>query len=348
MNILIFFIRFIAIKRYKMENKKDAELGQRKRLLIGIAIVATATIGVYGYFKYDEIFPTTDNAYIDGNLINVATKVSGYIASINVKDNQYAHKGDLLLTLDPKDYQVNLEQAKQNYRSQVEMAKMAKWQVEVQKKQIKKDGEQLNFLKERRDRFEALYKSNVVSLQDYQQATTDCNTAVTGIAMDNDKYTQFLSGYQYALAKVDVAKANLDNANNNLEYTKYYAPSNGYVTNLTTLSTGELINTGQQVFAIVDTSNWWITANFKETQLARIKPGQKVSINLDMYHHTYSGVVQSVSHASGNTFSLLPAQNATGNWVKVTQRFSVLIKIEDNAEYPLRIGASSKVKINTL
>jgi membrane fusion protein (multidrug efflux system) len=123
----------------------------------------------------------------------------------------------------------------------------------------------------------------------------------------------------------------------------------GYISNLNTLMPGEFLNAGQSMFGIVSNDKWWVDANFKETQLGRIKPGQKVEIILDMYDdHKYTGTVQSMSYASGTTFSLLPAQNATGNWVKVTQRFTVRIKVDNDPKYPLRIGASAKVEINTL
>ena len=115
------------------------------------------------------------------------------------------------------------------------------------------------------------------------------------------------------------------------------------------LETGELVAQGQKLFGQVDTHTWWIDANFNETKLERIKPGQAVKVRLDMYdHHDYKGVVQSISFASGNTFSLLPPENATGNWVKVTQRFPIMIAIEDDKDFPLRVGASAKVTVDTL
>ena len=320
----------------------------KKNLFIGAGIMCIAIIGVYSYFKYDEFYPSTDDAYVGTNIVNVAAKVGGYLASVHIANNQSITKGDLLFTIDSKDYQINLTQAEKNYKSQQDMADMAKQQIAVQKGQIAKDNDQLKFLQARAERYTTLFTANTVSQQDYQKAITDYNDIKTQLDVDNNKYQQFISGYQYAVAKAEVAKAQLDTAKSNLEYTKYYAPVTGYITNLNSLTNGEYINPSQQLFGIVDTNSWWIDSNFKETQLARIKPGQKVSIKLDMYHHKYTGTVKSISYASGNTFSILPAQNATGNWVKVTQRFSVRITIDNDKDFPLRVGASANVTINTL
>ena len=121
----------------------------------------------------------------------------------------------------------------------------------------------------------------------------------------------------------------------NLSYTKVYAGVNGYVSNFN-LDVGEYLNVGDKIFAIVDSDYWWINANYKETDLARIREGQKAEVKLDMYNHTYSGKVVSISNGTGSTFSLLPPENASGNWVKITQRFPVKILVKNSAKFPLR------------
>ncbi len=327
---------------------KIKESGNNKRLFLGIGIIMIAAVGVYAYFKYDELYPSTDDAYVGSNLVNVATKVSGYLAQTNIQNNQVVHKGDLLFVLDPKDYQLNLKQAEKNYKAQIDMTNMAKEQVHVQQGQITQDKEQYKFLQERFNRYKELYTANTVSQQDYQKATTDFNNIKTQLEVDNNKYQQYSSGYQYTASKMEAAKAQLDLAQSNLTYTKYYSPVDGYVTNMSSLAVGEFINASQQLFGIVDTQNWWVDANFKETQLKRLKIGQPVAVKLDMYDHKFKGIIQSISYASGNTFSLLPAQNATGNWVKVTQRFTVRIKIQNEAKFPLRVGASANITVNTI
>jgi membrane fusion protein (multidrug efflux system) len=317
------------------------------RILIGAVIITLVSVGIYEYFKYDKLYPSTDDAYVTSNLVNVAPKVNGYIQNLNVRNNQIVHKGDLLFMIDPIDYQLSAEQAQKNYLSQVAMAETAKDQLAVQQSQTNRDKVQYKFLAERANRYSELYKANTISQQAYQNAITDFNSLKAQLNVDDTKYKQYLKMYQFAETRSDLAKTQLDAAKTNLKYTKYISPVDGYIANMNTLTLGEFISAGQQLFGIVDNDSWWIDANFKETQLARIKVGQTAQITLDMYEHKFTGVVDSISYASGNTFSLLPAQNATGNWVKVTQRFTVRIKMQNDVQYPLRVGASTKVKIDT-
>ena len=148
-------------------------------------------------------------------------------------------------------------------------------------------------------------------------------------------------------AKIKAAQAEVSNLKLQLSYTNITAPSSGYINNLN-LRQGDTVAAFQPVFALVDDEHWWVAANFKETDLERIKVGQPATIILDMYpKHLYQGKVTSISTGSGSAFALLPAENASGNWVKVTQRFPVWVSIENSKPYPLRIGASATVKINT-
>lgn len=317
------------------------------RIIIGVVIIALVSLGIYEYFEYDKLYPSTEDAYVTSSLVNVSPKINGYVQNIRVQNNQVVHKGDLLFTIDPVDYQLALEQAQKNYISQVAMAETAEEQLSVQQSQTARDKVQYQFLKERANRYDTLYKANTISKQAYQNATTDFNSIKAQLNVDDNKYQQYLKMYTFAKAKRDVAKSQVDTAKSNLKYTKYFAPVDGYIANMNTLTAGEFVSAGQQLFGVVDSNLWWVDASFKETQLARIKVGQKVQIDLDMYEHKFTGIVDSISYASGNTFSLLPAQNATGNWVKVTQRFTVRIKIQNDARYPLRVGASAKVRVNT-
>lgn len=326
------------VKKNKISNK---------HAYIGVFMVVVTIALVYGYFKYSEYYPSTDDAYVNASLVNVAPKVSGYLAEISVKNNQLVHKGDLLFKINPVDYGYTYTQAQKNYDSYVAQVAMAKQQLDVQKGAITKDKAQYQLAQEVFNRYKGLYAANTLSKQAYQNAQTDLDKARIQLEVDEKKYQQDLNLEKYTEAKQDSAKASVDTAKSNLSYTEYYSPADGYITSLNTLTTGEFINASQQMFGIVDTSSWWIDANFKETQLSRIKVGQAVEVKLDMYEHKYVGEVQSVSYASGNTFSLLPAQNATGNWVKVTQRFTVKVKLHDDPKFPLRVGASTKVKVNT-
>ena len=326
---------------------KNINSSNNKKIIIGISIIAFASIAIYSYFKYDELYPSTDDAYVNANFVNVASKISGYIKNIYIKNNQYVNQGELLFALDNTDYKTSYNQALANYNSQIEMSNIAKQQVEVQKEQLKKDHTQLNFLEKRAMRYQKLHKTNTISEQEYQSVITDYENIKTQINIDKEKYQQYLNGYKYAVSKVEVSKAQLDASKNNLNATEYIAPINGYISNMNNLTNGEFISPSQQLFGIINGDNYWIDANFKETQIHNIKVGQIATIKLDMYDHIFHGTVISISNASGSTFSLLPAQNATGNWVKVTQRFTVRIKLNNEEKYPLRIGSSANVTIKT-
>jgi membrane fusion protein (multidrug efflux system) len=320
-----------------------------RHAIIGILIIAGTILSIYFYFRYERLYPDTDNPYVNANIVNVAPKVTGYLQTLNVKNNQLVHKGDVLFTINPIDYKLSATQAEKAYNSQIEQVNAVKSQVNIQRGQNIKDKVSYDFALETANRYKKLHDANTISTQNYQNAMTNLDTAKTQLDIDNRKLQQLDDVYRLTIAKRDQSKASLDSAVSNLGYTKYIAPMDGYITNLNTLMPGEYVSAGTNMFGIVDNSNWWIDANFKETQLERIKPGQSVKISLDMYDdYTYTGTVQSLSYASGTTFSLLPAQNATGNWVKVTQRFTVRIKVENNDKYPLRVGASSKVKIKTI
>lgn len=328
-----------------MANKK---LKDNKPALYGILIVILAIIGLYSYFKYDEIYPSTDNAYVNAKLINVATKVSGYIDQINVHDNQLVHKGEVLFTINSKDYKLAINKANAIYLSALAQIKMAQQDMEVQLGLTAKDTQQYKLGLTKLKRYKELYSAKTISYQQYQEVQTVDENFKTQLDIDNKKYQQLQTKESYLQAQLQVAKDGLDLAQSNLGYTKYIAPVNGYITGLKTLSNGEFVMAGVPVFGIVDISQWWVDANFKETQLQRVRTGQIASVELDIYgHHKFSGIVQSVSEASGDTFSLLPAQNATGNWVKVTRRFTVKVKLQPQKSYPLRVGASADITIDT-
>ena len=196
-------------------------------------------------------------------------------------------------------------------------------------------------------RYTNLYKSKAGSLQNMQKYVNQSNQARQSLEQATTALLQSNMQYQIANTKIKTAKISVRNGQVNQSYTRLYAPVDGYVSNLN-LHSGQLVMPGQKLFGLVDDASWWIDANMKETQLSRIKPPQDATIKLDMYEHSYTGKVQSISYASGSTFSLLPPENASGNWVKVIQYFTVRVALKNDPNYPLRVGASAHVTINTL
>ncbi len=304
-----------------------------KHFIIGVGVILVSAASAFGYYKYSEYHPSTENAYVNANLINIAPKVGGYIQEIYVKDNQFVHKGDLLVTINPRDYDLQLTKANQDLQLYKQQSNTAQANLDKAKSDYK-------FAQELAARYAELYHEKAGSLQDMQKYQNQADSAKQALA-------QATAQYNSAITQIDLAQTGVQNAKNDASYTELRAPVDGYISNLNSLHSGELVTAGQKLFGLVDNNNWWVDVNFKETQLKRIQIGQPAEIELDMYDHKYTGTVQSISYASGNTFSLLPAQNATGNWVKVTQRFTVRVKLENDPKYPLRVGASSNVMVNT-
>lgn len=276
-----------------------------QRLLIGIA---TATLVVAGliYWWINSGNVSTDDAYINANVVQIASRVAGPISELHVTNNQFVHRGELLFIIDRAPYQVALNKA----------------EAELVMKQASQHYAQLAA-----SRALTLTKTNSLSKQDRDNAITNLEVAT---------------------AAVNIAKATIDQAKLELQYTSVVAPNDGWIANLS-LRVGNVVTPNQPLFALIDNSQYWVDANFKETELAKIRSGQSAIINVDMYdNHQFRGVVESISGGSSSAFSLLPPENATGNWVKVVQRVPVKIRIlTDNPSFPLRIGTTATVVIKT-
>jgi membrane fusion protein (multidrug efflux system) len=310
-------------------------------------------VGLFGagliasYFIYKDYFPSTDNAYVNANIINMIPKVSGYITHIYVQNNQHVKKGDVLLEIDQKDYRLLLDQAKLDFKLAKKAAISAESDIQQANANIIKAKANYEYSQQMRNRYTALYRQNAGSEETQQKFENDYKQAQQVLQQAQTAFHQSQIELAASLEKVKLAKTQLENAQNTFDSTIIRAPVTGYVSNLN-LQIGQLVGQGQNLFGMIDDSQWWIDSNFRETQIRRIKPHQKVKISLDMYSHTYDGYVDSISYASGSTFSLLPPQNSSGNWVKVAQRFTVRVVLQDNQQFPLRVGASSIIRVNTL
>ncbi len=335
-----------------MSEPTQAVTQGRKRIFIwGLITLAVALVFI-GYLIYDHYYPSTDDAYVQAHVINIAPQVSGPVSAIYVHNYQIVKKGQPLFNIDPRPFQIAVEQA----RAQLELARQ-----EVGTKEQAIEVARANV---------AQAQAQLVDDQKNHARTADLvRTGQVSIASGDNSYAQYKeseanlkaaqSSLQKALrdlgtpgeqnAEIQKAVSNLHQAELNLSYTHVAAPASGKLINFNARS-GDMLTSGQNIFSIVEEYTWWIQANFKETDLARIQPGQAATISVDTYPlHKFKGIVQSISSGSGAAFSMLPPENATGNWVKVTQRFEVKIMFKDpGAKYPLRVGASSTVRVNTL
>lgn len=269
-------------------------------------VTATVLIACIAYWQYSKHYVSTNNSYVNANVIQIAPRVSGQVNQFAIQNDQYVNKGQVLFEIDPTPFLIAVNEAK---------AQLAKTQAELT---IAQRTEKRTF---------KLVQNHVASAQQGDTVEADL---------------------QAALASIELAKANLDKALLNLQYTKVIAPASGWVTQVTT-HPGSIVEANQPLFAMICDQGFWIDANFKETDISKIQAGQTAAITIDMYKgHRFKGTVLSISGGSGTVFSLLPPQNATGNWVKVTQRVPVRIRIETpNKHYPLRIGTSATVSVHT-
>lgn len=282
---------------------KNSATYRRNLILVIIGIII---ISVGGIWLYGLRYVTTDDAYINANVIEIAPRISGQVNKLNIQNNQFVKKGTILFVIDPVPYQVAVAKAK---------AQLA-----------------IN---------EAQWQNTATNAKRVLQL-------VVAKALPIQSRDDINAKLQTTRAAVELAKAALAQAELNLQYTEVVAAADGWVTNMS-LRAGNEVTANQPLFALVSNAEYWVDANLKETELTDVKPQQKAKVYLDMYpHHTFHGVVESISKGSGAAFSLLPPQNAVGNWVKVAQRVPVKIRILDqDSNFPLRVGTTASVKIDT-
>ena len=323
------------------------------KLSIFIIILAAISFGGYKYWLYQKQYPSTDDAYIQSHVVEIAPRVAGAVANINTSDHQFVKKGQLLFTLDPANFQVAVNKAKAQIDNVYQTIKAQQMAVITAAAVVKQHQAELQEAKNNAERVMVLVKQKLYTPSQGDQAIRQLKVAQQAVKASQ---AQFLEAKQKLgqqgdkNAQLREAKANLEEAILNLNYTKIYAPSDGYVENFS-LRTGDKVSAFETIFALVENKNWWVSANFKETQIQSLQPRQPATIVVDMYpSHTFHGTVTSVGWGSGTSFSLLPPENASGNWVKVTQRFPVKISINDldPKQFPLRLGSSCSVTVNTI
>ncbi len=311
-------------------------------ILLGIVVLLALIVAAWFVWKiYFHPYESTDDAFVDARSFSVAAKVSGYVAEVPVTDNQSVKAGDVILRIDPRDYQIALDQA----NGQVEVAKAsvdsagaqieaASAAVDVAKAQQNSATAALQFAQQESNRQQQLVKTGSGSVQAVQQATATLQQDQASLAQMQANIISAQKNKAVAeaqkssaLASLKQAQAQAEEAQQNLSYTTITAAQPGRIARLAGAK-GQYVEAGQAISTFVP-DDVWITANFKETQLTDMRPGQPVDITIDAYpNHTLHGKVASVQPGSGTAFSLLPAENATGNYVKVTQRVPVKIIVD--------------------
>ncbi|MGA8321783.1 MAG: HlyD family secretion protein [Xanthobacteraceae bacterium] len=323
--------------------------------LFGLLPVALL-VGGYVYFTGGKIM-STDDAYVDADKVAISTDIAGLVQDVDVSDNQHVSAGQILYRIDPRQFQIALENAKanlaqtalaidamkQDYKHMLSDAAAQQAQVDLDQTNYNRE----NMLVRSGTVSQAVFdqvqyallndKSKLESLR--QQAATQLARLGGNADIETAQHPQYLQ-----------AQAQVDEAQRELDHTIVKAPFTGTVTNVPSVAPGKYLAASTTAFYLVDTDHLWVNANPKETELTYVKPGQPVTVTVDTYPDAvWHGTVQSISPAAAQEFSLLPAQNTSGNWVKVVQRVPIRVRVDtsDQKLPPLRAGMSVEVNVDT-
>ena len=337
-------------------------------LVVGLALLAGLVWGVKQWL-YGRSHESTDNAQVDGHLVPVLSKVSGYVTRVNVAENDRVRADSVLVTIDEREYAVRLAQADADLAAARAAAGGGGVEGQAQAAVANASGQQAaltantaaaraNLVKAENDlrRMRELVANQVVSRQqlDAAQAAADAARAQLTAAQNNAGaagagVANAQAGVRLAQARLASMQAARDNAQLQLSYTKVTSPVSGVVSRKQ-VEVGQLVQAGQPLLTVVSDTGVWVTANFKETQLSDLKVGQPAELDIDAYGGCQAkGIVESVSAATGAKFALLPPDNATGNFTKVVQRVPARIKITEGCgkDHPLRPGMSVFAHVST-
>ena len=326
--------------------KKGLNKKQRGGIVLLIMLVCAAGFGVQQWVR-SKTHIETDNAFIESHIHSISSRVPAMVKRVAVVDNQFVHKGDLLLELDASDYQARVKTA----AASLDMARNETSgdyaQVESARAGIGLASAQLDQANLDLRRGEALFAKDVIPKQQLERLHTAKKIAEMQLkeAQEAERHAQAVIGVSATGSKgarVAQKQGELETASLNLSYTRVVAPSDGYITKKS-VELGNYLQPGQSVMALVTLEQAWVTGNYKESQLTDVKPGQRVEFTVDSYPgRTFKGSVESIMAGTGAAFSMLPPENATGNYVKVIQRIPVRIAIDQGSDpdHLLRVGMS--------
>ena len=358
------------------EERPESTSARPRRRFIIIGLVAVLVVGALLFWWHSTYYEDTDDASVDGHLVQISSRISGHVAKVLVQQNQYVDAGTPMVEIDPSDYQT----AVNNADVQSALSTVAQSEKQLQAAQARVTQAQANYTKAKLDleRYTPLVEKDIISKQQYdaavaaaaagQAAVVEAEAsqiaAQDAVRIARDRVTQAQSGLKsaqtgpqqvaiqkakadQAAGQVDQAKASLAQAKLNLSYCEIHAPLSGIITTKS-VEEGQNIAQGQALMTLVSLDDVWITANFKETQLQHMQVGQLVTIHVDAFGRDYDGKVTQVGGATGSMLSLFPPENATGNYVKVVQRIPVridLTKPDENKDHMLRPGMSVEPKV---
>ena len=329
--------------------KKSSSTSKLTKILF-LLVCAIAFAVMYWSWQYSDSHPNTEDAYVRAKILSVAPQIQGQVVSVEAKDFQVINKGDLLLKIDSRPYLLAVKQAKAAYQLAVQQHDVADKQVTEAVAGLDAARSNLTEAQVEYKRIDSLVKRKLASDQDLDTAKNKLANAQANLEQARATVEKAIAnrGEEGAEAAiVQQAAAQLAQAELNLSYTDITSPVEGIAGEINT-HTGSVVSIGQTLFPIIIKDSYWVRANFKETDLTHIKAGMPAKVVIDMYPDmVWDARVDELSPASGTSFSLMPPENATGNWVKIKQRFPVrlTLKVPEGAPQ-LRVGASSEVTVD--
>ena len=326
-----------------MAEKQAGNNGKKQKAfaIVG-AVVLIGLVAGWFYSGYRKTHVSTDDAFIDGNIHTIAAKINGTVKEIYVKDNQPVKQGELLLEIDPADYTVRYREASSAVNAEKAKLAEAETKIAAAKANLELQRANLKLAEIEKTRSENLFQKEVIPRDRYDRSMTGYEVAVAQVKAAEEQLRTAESQKLTQASTIKQKEASAALADLNYQYTKIYAPADGYVTKKS-VQVGNQIQPGQPLMAVVGLNDIWVVANYKETELENIRPGQQVDIAVDSYPgKVFKGKVDSIMAGTGVTFSLFPAENATGNYVKVVQRIPVKIILQEGTDkdHLLRLGMS--------
>ncbi|ELA4928491.1 HlyD family secretion protein [Vibrio vulnificus] len=329
-------------------NKSKSKSKLTKTLFLAACAIASGAM--YLSWQYSDSHPSTEDAYVRAKILSVAPQVQGQVVTVEAKDFQAVNKGDLLLKIDARPYLLAVKQAKAAYQLAVQQHDVADKQVTEAVAGLDAARSNLTEAQLEYKRIDSLVARKLASAQDLDTAKNRLANAQASLEQARASVEKAIAnrGEEGAeAAVVQQAAAQLAQAELNLSYTDITSPVDGIAGEINT-HVGSVVSVGQTLFPVIIKDSYWVRANFKETDLTHIKPGMEAEVVIDMYpDRVWKATVEELSPASGTSFSLMPPENATGNWVKIKQRFPVRLALNVPKDAPqLRVGASTEVTVD--
>jgi len=321
------------------------------KIFLGLGLTAILIASSIAYVHYRAHNPNTDDAYVKANVVEIAAQVSGPIIKVYANNHQPVQTAQILFDIDPASFKIAVAKARATLTLAQQEVSSSSDRINAAMAKVKQSKAKYINAKQQSQRILTLVNKGLLSKSAGDNARADLDTSKADLHAAKSELQRIekdIGKTDENNARIRQARANLAQALLNLEHTHVQAPATGILNNFN-LRPGTMVSAGKPLFVLVENDDWWLEANYKETQLQHIKSGQKATIHVDMYPKiTFEGHVMNISPGSGSQFSLLPPENATGNWVKVTQRFPVKIHIDNvDNEHPLRMGASAQVTVHT-